>query len=272
MAEAAATNPGMERYNRYYNAVLQQLQADQGPERSDSQLKNYLQKMIRPSYDQAIAQRQRQTGQANAAIDTDAASRGMGTSTWVTDAKNRQQQAASQDIANLNSNYNQALYEALLAQIQQREQNRMSLMGQAQSIAGNMYDRWKAEDDALKAAGAGGGGAGGSGGGSKPGRRNPGDGEDVDPNYGAGTNPLTKATDLLKETDKKGTLTTPSYSKNLTQVQRESLGLDDKINGQQQQIVTRNPLVNQKTTVDPYSYITSKGTKRYGLDLQVKKR
>ena len=92
MAEATAAtaaNPGMDRYNRYYNTVLAQLQQDMGPERSDSQLKNYLTRLIRPSYDQAIAQRQQQTGQANAMIDTDAASRGMGTSTWVTDAKNR---------------------------------------------------------------------------------------------------------------------------------------------------------------------------------------
>ena len=202
MAETAATaaNPGMERYNRYYNAVLQQLQADQGPERSDSQLKNYLQKMIRPSYEQAIAQRQQQTGQNNAAIDTDAASRGMGTSTWVTDAKNRQKNSEAADIANLNSNYNSALYEALLAQIQQRDQNRLNLMGQAQSIAGNMYDRWKAEDDALKAAAnAGGGGSGGSDGGSPRPKPKPVP-DPTDPGYGLETNPLTGTGDLTKDT------------------------------------------------------------------------
>ena len=80
-AAAQAANPGMDRFNRYYNAVLAQLQHDAGPERSDSQLKNYLMRMIRPTYDQAIQQRQQQTGQANAAIDTNAASRGMVTST-----------------------------------------------------------------------------------------------------------------------------------------------------------------------------------------------
>ncbi|MBO7405321.1 MAG: hypothetical protein J6V24_10210, partial [Clostridia bacterium] len=126
-AAAAATNPGMDRYNRYYNAVLAQLQADQGPERSDSQLKNYLTRMIRPTYDQAIAQRQQQTGQANAMIDTDAASRGMGTSTWVTDAKNRQRNSEAADIASLNSNYNSTLYDSLLGLINQRDQNRLNL-------------------------------------------------------------------------------------------------------------------------------------------------
>ena len=201
MAEATAAvaaNPGMDRYNRYYNAVLAQLQGDAGPERSDSQLKNYLVNMIRPTYQQAILQRQNQTGQANAAIDTDAASRGMGTSTWVTDAKNRQRQNEAADIATLNSNYNTTLYDSLLGLINQRDQNRLSLMGQAQSIAGNMYDRWKAEDDALaKGSGSGGGGGEGSGGGSR--RRRSGSGDGTDPGYGLdNTNPITPVGDLSK--------------------------------------------------------------------------
>ena len=161
MAEATAAtaaNPGMDRYNRYYNTVLAQLQQDMGPERSDSQLKNYLTRLIRPSYDQAIAQRQQQTGQANAMIDTDAASRGMGTSTWVTDAKNRQRNNEANDIATLNSNYASTLYDALLNQIGQRDQLRMNLMSQAQGIAGNMYDRWKDEEDKANRGSGGGGG------------------------------------------------------------------------------------------------------------------
>jgi len=191
-ATAAASNPGMERYNRYYQQVLTQLQGDQGPERSDSQLKNYLTKLIKPSYDQAIARRQQQTGQSNAAIDTDAASRGMGTSTWVTDAKNRQKTNEAADIATLNSNYSSALYDALLNQINQRDQNRMNLMSMAQGIAGNMYDRWKTEEDAGKSSGGGGGGYGGGGGGGSSRRRIDltlglmDDGATTDPNYGLG--------------------------------------------------------------------------------------
>ena len=200
-AAAQAANPGMDRFNRYYNAVLAQLQQDAGPERSDSQLKNYLMRMIRPTYDQAIAQRQQQTGQANAAIDTDAASRGMGTSTWVTDAKNRQRQNEAQDVATLNSNYNSTLYDSLLGLINQRDQNRLALMNQAQGVAGNMYDRWKAEDDALAAKAAGGGGGGGYGDGGSPGRRRGGGGGDdpTDPGYGLDiTNPITPVGDLNK--------------------------------------------------------------------------
>ena len=152
-----AENPGMDRYNRYYQTVLAQLQNDQGPQRTDSQLKNYLQDMIRPSYDQAIRARQQQTGQATAAIDTDAASRGMGTSTWVTDAKNRMRNSEAADIAQINSNYNATLYDALVNQLNQRDQLRANLMSQAQSVAGNMYDRWKAEEPATGGSGSGGG-------------------------------------------------------------------------------------------------------------------
>ena len=169
-AAAQAANPGMDRFNRYYNAVLAQLQQDAGPERSDSQLKNYLMRMIRPTYDQAIQQRQQQTGQANAAIDTDAASRGMGTSTWVTDAKNRQRQNEAQDVATLNSNYNITLYDSLLGLINQRDQNRLALMG----------------------GGYGDGGGGGGGGHNPPtGPTDPGYGLDI-------TNPITPVGDLNK--------------------------------------------------------------------------
>jgi hypothetical protein len=221
MAEATAAtaaNPGMDRYNRYYNTVLAQLQQDMGPERSDSQLKNYLTRLIRPSYDQAIAQRQQQTGQANAMIDTDAASRGMGTSTWVTDAKNRQRNNEANDIATLNSNYASTLYDALLNQLQQRDQNRLALMGQAQGITGNMYDRWKAEDDALAARAAGGSGGGG-GEGSSPGRpRGGGGGENPPAGDGFGDDllkPATKWDGLVPTTETVSSKVDPTTGKYL---------------------------------------------------------
>ena len=271
MAEATAAvaaNPGMDRYNRYYNAVLAQLQGDAGPERSDSQLKNYLVNMIRPTYQQAILQRQNQTGQANAAIDTDAASRGMGTSTWVTDAKNRQRQNEAADIATLNSNYNTTLYDSLLGLINQRDQNRLSLMGQAQSIAGNMYDRWKAEDDALaKGSGSGGGGEGGSGG---RGRGGSGKGDglgDVDDAYGTNRNPLTKTDGLTEEYGKyKPNTGTPASAGQMTQLQRERVGLDDKANGQ---------YTNKRSTQtipDPVNQLKSKKIPGVGLTLTTTRR
>ena len=112
---------------------------------------------------------------------------------------NRQRQNEAQDVATLNSNYNATLYDNLCVLIIQRDQNRLALMNQAQGVAGSMYDRWKAEDDALaaKAAGGGGGGDDGSGGGSR--RRRSGSGEGTDPGYGLDiTNPITPVGDLNK--------------------------------------------------------------------------
>lgn len=151
-----ASNPAIDRYTNYYNQILQSLNGTM-PTQTDAQLKNYLTRLIRPSYDQAILQRQQQTGQANAAIDADAASRGMGTSTWVTDAKARQMNSQAADIAGLNSNYNSALYDALLNQINQRDAQKANLASLANSITGNMYSEFKKEDP-TRGSGSGGGG------------------------------------------------------------------------------------------------------------------
>lgn len=279
-AAAQAANPGMDRFNRYYNAVLAQLQQDAGPERSDSQLKNYLMRMIRPTYDQAIAQRQQQTGQANAAIDTDAASRGMGTSTWVTDAKNRQRQNEAQDVATLNSNYNSTLYDSLLGLINQRDQNRLALMNQAQGVAGSMYDRWKAEDDALAAKAAGGGGGGFGGGGSGRGGGGGGGEDPTDPGYGTGTG-LDVEQMARNGANLFGTLTgniaqaivdsqaakaaqKSQMAGNMTQTQRERAGYDDKIDGKYVSATTQQP---KKITIPT----APSATKPLGFTLTKKK-
>lgn len=60
---------------------------------------------LRPSYDSAIASRQKQTETYRAELDADAISRGMGSSTYVTDVKSRQMQAEAGDIASLEGEY-----------------------------------------------------------------------------------------------------------------------------------------------------------------------
>jgi hypothetical protein len=64
---------------------------------------------LRPNYDQAIANRQEQTLAYKANLDADAISRGMGASTYVTDVKNRQQNAEARDIASLETDYGSSL-------------------------------------------------------------------------------------------------------------------------------------------------------------------
>lgn len=75
------------------------------PEQTLEGITDQLAGILRPQYEQAIKQRYGATKQQKAAIDVDAASRGMGTSTWVTDAKNRLMNAEASDIAGMESDY-----------------------------------------------------------------------------------------------------------------------------------------------------------------------
>ena len=68
---------------------------------------------LRPSYDDAIADRERRTDTYSAELDADALSRGMGRSTYVTDVKSRQQNEEARDIAALESDYGAKLLQYL---------------------------------------------------------------------------------------------------------------------------------------------------------------
>lgn len=118
-------------FEGYYNSILSNLNGGgnyvnyQMP--SVDELSSRIEGYLRPAYDQAIAQRQQQTKQYSANLDVDAASRGMGRSSYVTDAKSKQQNAEAADIANLESNYGAALSEALLNQYNQHMNNKLNV-------------------------------------------------------------------------------------------------------------------------------------------------
>lgn len=77
--------------------------------KSEEEIRSTVASWLRPSYDQAITNRQEQTLTNKANLDADAIARGMGASTYVTDVKNRQQNAESKDIATLESDYGSTL-------------------------------------------------------------------------------------------------------------------------------------------------------------------
>jgi len=77
--------------------------------RSEEEIRSAVAAWLRPSYDQAIANRQEQTRQYKANLDADAIARGMGASTYVTDVKSRQQNAEAGDIAALEADYGSTL-------------------------------------------------------------------------------------------------------------------------------------------------------------------
>jgi len=77
--------------------------------RSEEEIRESIAAWLRPGYEQAIANRQQQTAQYKANLDSDAIARGMGASTYVTDVKNRQQNAEAGDIALLEADYGATL-------------------------------------------------------------------------------------------------------------------------------------------------------------------
>ena len=183
-----------EVYEGYYNDLSSRLMQDIGTvdyqPQSIGTLKSELQKIIRPSYDKSIQTRQQNTRSNRAAIDADAAARGIGSSTWVTDAKQRQLNNEARDIANINSDYNAALYSALMSRLADQDQLSMAaqqanmnargnVMGQVLPLAQYFYER----DPGT------GGGGGGGGGGSYNGNRNPGPTSD---DFGNDTNKTTE--------------------------------------------------------------------------------
>lgn len=77
--------------------------------KSEEAIRSSVAAWLRPSYDQAITNRREQTLTNKANLDVDAIARGMGASTYVTDVKNRQQNAESSDIATMESDYGATL-------------------------------------------------------------------------------------------------------------------------------------------------------------------
>lgn len=91
--------------------------------RSEEEVRASVAAWLRPSYEQAIANRQERTRLNKANLDADAIARGMGASTYVTDVKNRQQTAEAGDIASLEADYGATLSKYVLDNVD-RDKNR----------------------------------------------------------------------------------------------------------------------------------------------------
>lgn len=103
-------------FQNIYNGII-------GSMGTDDELKANIEAALRPLYEQSAEQLRQQRIARNADIDVDAASRGMGNSTWVTDAKLRQLKDESANLAILDANYNNQLYGALADAIKDRDNN-----------------------------------------------------------------------------------------------------------------------------------------------------
>lgn len=114
--------------DKVQNMLMSKVDTVKYTPQSASALKSAIAKALRPQYDAAIRNRQNTAAANRASIDADAAARGLGSSSWVTDVKNRQNNAAAKDVANLEGQYSAALYQNLMNKLS--EQDQLSLSAQ----------------------------------------------------------------------------------------------------------------------------------------------
>lgn len=116
-----------------YDSIFSQLQGSGAynpltlPAQTLEGITEQLAQIYRPQVEQAIAQRYGATKQQKASVDVDAASRGMGTSTWVSDAKNGIMNAEASDIAGLETDYASQLAGNALSQYQDYLNNKLQV-------------------------------------------------------------------------------------------------------------------------------------------------
>ena len=119
---------------------------------SEATLRSNISSYLRPAVEQAIANRQKQTVTNKANLDADAYARGMGSSTWLTDVKNRQQNAEGSDIATMESNYGATLAQQIAEAMAREQQNSLvaqqfnasaqqAALSQALSMANGFYSQ-----------------------------------------------------------------------------------------------------------------------------------
>ncbi len=139
MANFKPVNNFSNLYNKFYGMF------NTYQPQSASTLKDAIARQIRPQTDQDIKARQGELKAERAMIDTDAASRGMGPSSWVTDVKTRRNDAAARDIQNIEANYQANLYNGVLNRLNAQDEMALSAaqaaQGNALGLANSMYNQ-----------------------------------------------------------------------------------------------------------------------------------
>ncbi len=105
--------------NEAFQAIYEQAKEEYAPQivnytpLDEKTLAERISAVLRPVYEKAIAAVFRGNRRADAELDADAISRGMGSSTFVTDVKRRQDSAAADDARELESDYGAKLADQL---------------------------------------------------------------------------------------------------------------------------------------------------------------
>lgn len=112
---------------------------------------------MRGSYDKAIAQQAEQAAEARAMVDLDAYSRGMGASTWDTDAKMRIADAEAENIAAIESDYMANLSKAVIDQYNTNKAQELAAQNNAYALATQLYGLGESAKNSVKSYSSGGG-------------------------------------------------------------------------------------------------------------------
>ena len=105
--------------NEAFETIYERTKQDYAPQLAtytpldEQTLTERISAVLRPLYDRAVAAIFRNNQRSDAELDADAISRGMGSSTFVTDVKRRQDNAAADDVRELESDYGAKLADQL---------------------------------------------------------------------------------------------------------------------------------------------------------------
>ena len=136
---------------------------------SEKTLADRIGAVLRPVYEKAIAAIFRENRRSDAELDADAISRGMGASTFVTDVKRRQDNAAADDVRALESEYGAEMADQLQKAMEGERSRQLEVekfnaqqqnaaMEQAFSAAKTLYAAYLEAKAAQEQASGGGGG------------------------------------------------------------------------------------------------------------------
>lgn len=107
---------------------------------------------LRPVYAQSISERERQTERYNAELDADALARGMGSSTYVSDMKNRNFGYEAQDIVEIESEYGATLAKYLFDAMEADRERQLEVETFNANAKNEAYDRAYSAAESLYAA------------------------------------------------------------------------------------------------------------------------
>ncbi|MDO4544328.1 MAG: hypothetical protein Q4C01_07220 [Clostridia bacterium] len=158
-------------YNADFNAILDEMVQAFEPELIDytpvdeTELAGQIELWLRPIYAQSIEQREEQTDRTNAELDADALSRGMGSSTFVSDMKNRNARYEAEDITTIETEYGSTLAKYMFDALEADRERRLEVETFNANAKNEAYEKAYSAAESLYAAyqsGISGGGGGSS--------------------------------------------------------------------------------------------------------------